>query len=835
MHFLYIIFEYTMRQIFVLFIYLGFASSIMAQKETNIWYFGNRAGINFNYNPPKAILNSKMSTSEGCSVGSDSSGNLLFYTDGITVWNKNHDTMVNGWGLFGHSSSTQSALIVNKAKSSIYYIFTSDCLPGMINSPGKGVCYSVVDMKLDGGNGVVTLKNQLLFEFSCEKLTAVEHNNKRDIWIAAVKRLTDSIFVYKLSDSGLSNPIININPGAKVGIGQLVGGVGQMKFSSNGEYLAYINHFDTNFIELSEVHVLNFNNKTGKLAQPRVIFGFPALSGIYGLEFSPNSRILYIGTRKSFYQIPISKIKDSSDINLISDYNQLGGNVFRIGAFQLASNGKIYIANSNDSFVSVINYPDSIGAKCAFSKYGIKFLNRLSYPGLPAFVQSRIYYPVRLQADTNCVLDSVLLKIENTQVDSVHWDFGDGYKSKGLTKWAKHLYNDSGNYQVQAKLFRPNLTDTVISTSVFIAFIKHPKFTSDTTLCIGQNLLLKTLNMSIFSYAWNTGSKSPSLLINSAGFYKVSLQNKYCKLSDSIRVKYGKKPQVFIGNDTAFCKQFSLVLDANSKYKDYLWNTGQTTYKITVNQEGQYHVKVLDSNQCPAADTININVLKKPKISLSLDSVSCRYVVLSFNKQNGVQYVWNSGDTSALIQVNQKGLYVLSASNQFCSNADSTLVNLLPKPMVNLGADTLICNPMVLNTNEIGKYQWSDGSSNASLTVNKPGVYWLKVSRNNCFAIDSISLIPCKELSYFIPTAFSPNGDLSNDVFKVYGKNIKEIKLEIFNRWGEQLLNVSDADPEWNGVYLNQTCQEGIYLYKIELKSYNGQILYLNGLFTLLR
>jgi gliding motility-associated-like protein len=306
-------------------------------------------------------------------------------------------------------------------------------------------------------------------------------------------------------------------------------------------------------------------------------------------------------------------------------------------------------------------------------------------------------------------------------------------------------------------------------------------------------------------------------------------------LSDSIRVKYGKKPQVFIGNDTAFCKQFSLVLDANNKYKDYLWNTGQTTYKITVTQEGQYHVKVIDSNQCPAADTINIDVIKKPEISLSLESVSCRYVALSFNKQNGVQYVWNTGDTSALIQVNQKGLYVLTASNQFCNNADSILVNLLPKPVVNLGNDTLICNPMVLNTNEIGKYQWSDGSSNAYLTVNKPGVYWLKVSRNNCIAIDTINLIPCKELSYFIPTAFSPNGDLNNDVFKVYGKNIKEIKLEIFNRWGEQLLNLSDADPAWNGVYLSQTCQEGIYLYKIELKSYNGQILYLNGLFTLLR
>lgn len=824
-----------MRQIFVLFIYLGFAASIMAQKETNIWYFGNQAGIDFNYNPPKAILNSKMSTSEGCSVGSDSSGNLLFYTDGTTVWNKNHDTMVNGWGLFGHSSSTQSALIVNKDKSSIYYIFTSDCLPGMINSPGKGVCYSVVDMKLDGGNGVVTLKNQLLFEFSCEKLTAVEHYNKRDIWIAAVKRLTDSIYVYKLSDSGLSNPIININPGAKVGIGQLVGGVGQMKFSSNGEYLAYINHFDTNFIELSEVHVLNFNNKTGKLAQPRVIFGFPALSGIYGLEFSPNSRILYIGARKSFYQIPISKIKDSSDVKLISDYNQLGGNVFRIGAFQLASNGKIYIANSNDSIVSVINYPDSIGAKCAFSKNGIKLLNRLSYLGLPAFVQSRIYYPVSLLADTACILDSVLLKIENTQVDSVHWDFGDGNKSKDFTKWVKHLYKDSGNYTVQAKLFRPNLTDTVIRTSIFVAFIKQPNFTPDTILCLGQNLLLNAQDASIKSYAWNTGSLAPTLLVNAAGTFRLTIQNQYCQWSDSIHVKYGKKPQVFIGNDTAFCKQFSLVLDASNQYKDYLWNTGQTTYKVTVNQEGLYHVKVLDSNQCSAADTIQIDKLKKTQITMTFDSINCRYVSLDFNKQKGVYYVWNTGDTASQIQVDRKGFYVLKAANQFCSVSDSVMVDLLPKPQVNLGNDTMLCSRILLNSLEKGAFLWSEGSTSPYLIVNKPGLYWLKVSRNNCSSTDSIFLMPCREMYYYVPNAFSPNSDTHNEVFKVFGQNIKEVKMEIFNRWGETIFSSVESDPAWDGQYENQTCQEGIYLYKIAIKSYSGQIEYINGLVTLLR
>ena len=825
-----------MKKTGILICFLFLIFELSAQKEANIWYFGNRAGLDFNYNPPKQLLNSSMGTRGGCSSISDSNGNLLFYTNGTAVWNKKHDTMRNGFDLFGSSNTCQPALIVQQYGKSLYYVFTCDSLTNS-NRTNRGVCYSIVDMSLNNGNGAVVFKNKLLFNYSCGKISAVFHKNNRDVWIAIIKRASDSIYTYKLSDTGLSSPFIQRNIGVIVGAGNINFPVGQMKFSNNGKYLAYTNTTDTNYVDINTVHIMDFNNETGLLSNSKTILDFPNQEGVYGIEFAPNNQILYIGGRSIIFQIPIGSIKDSSVVSKIS-YNIMSGVYWqwdRIGDLQIAPDGKIYIARNLDSFLSVIQFPDSFGAKCAYKIKGVFLQKKMSFFGLPAFVQSSIYYPVCLKADTTCLFDSVLFKIENTKIDSVEWDFGDGYKTKGLTKWAKHLYNDSGNYQVQAKLFRPNLTDTVISTSVFIAFIKHPKFTSDTTLCIGQNLLLKTLDMSIFSYAWNTGSNSPSLLINSAGFYKVSLQNKYCKLSDSIRVKYGKKPQVFIGNDTAFCKQFSLVLDANNQYKDYLWNTGQTTYKITVNQEGQYHIRVIDSNQCPAADTINIDVIKKPEISLSLDSVSCRYVALSFNKQNGVQYVWNTGDTSPLIQVNQKGLYVVTASNQFCSNSDSILVNLLPKPVVNLGADTLICNQMVLNTNEIGKYQWSDGSSNAYLTVNKPGVYWLKVSRNNCVAIDTINLIPCKELSYFIPTAFSPNGDLNNDVFKVYGKNIKEIKLEIFNRWGEQLINVSDADPSWNGLYLNQTCQEGIYLYKIELKSYNGQIIYLNGLFTLLR
>ncbi len=83
-----------------------------AQKQNNIWYFGKYSGIDFNTSPPTSLTNSVMSAIEGCAVASDpSTGALLFYTDGVTVWNRNHLQMVNGGGLKGSESSTQVLVV----------------------------------------------------------------------------------------------------------------------------------------------------------------------------------------------------------------------------------------------------------------------------------------------------------------------------------------------------------------------------------------------------------------------------------------------------------------------------------------------------------------------------------------------------------------------------------------------------------------------------------------------------------------------------------------------------------------------------------------------------
>src|SRR6187399_2322300 len=106
-----------MKNAFVTSILLFFIISLPAQNQTNNWFFGDSAGITFNTSPPSLIFGSGLNTAEGSASISDINGNLLFYSDGVSVWDRNNNVMNNGTGLLGHISSTQSAIIVPKPGS----------------------------------------------------------------------------------------------------------------------------------------------------------------------------------------------------------------------------------------------------------------------------------------------------------------------------------------------------------------------------------------------------------------------------------------------------------------------------------------------------------------------------------------------------------------------------------------------------------------------------------------------------------------------------------------------------------------------------------------------
>jgi hypothetical protein len=118
-----------MKNLFVIVLLLLFLPVTYAQNEASFWYFGRNAGLQFDADTGTvtALTNGRLNTLEGCTSISDIDGELLFYSDGRTVWNRNHDVMTNGFGLKGDESSTSSGLIVPKPQDpDFYYIFTVD-------------------------------------------------------------------------------------------------------------------------------------------------------------------------------------------------------------------------------------------------------------------------------------------------------------------------------------------------------------------------------------------------------------------------------------------------------------------------------------------------------------------------------------------------------------------------------------------------------------------------------------------------------------------------------------------------------------------------------------
>lgn len=362
----------------ILFLLLWLPLFLVSQKEANIWYFGENAGLDFSSGIPVAITNSAMNKDEGCASISDSAGNLLFYTSGLSVWNKNHQLMANGNGLAGHNSSTQSALIVPKpGNNSIYYIFTTDAF-----FYANGLKYSIVDMSMNSGLGAVTQKNIALISPVTEKLTAVKHSNGNDFWMIAHYN-NNSFAAYPITSSGVGTPVITAIGSQHVGGGSqgTLNAIGYMKTSPSGSKLALTIMYS------GIVELFDFNTTTGVVSNA-VTLNNPTYNSPYGIEFSPSEQILYFTADTALYQADISSGNAATIQNSVQQVGAATLFMSYLGALQLGPDQRIYCVDYFHNYVSVINFPDALGTECQFVHDGVSLNNKHCYAGLPNFVTS---------------------------------------------------------------------------------------------------------------------------------------------------------------------------------------------------------------------------------------------------------------------------------------------------------------------------------------------------------------------------------------------------------------------------------------------------------------
>ncbi len=518
--------------------------SLFSQGFNNTWYFGTKAGITFTTNPPTALTDGQLITSEGCGTISNSNGDLLFYTDGRTIWNKNHGTMVNGTGLKGDASAAQSSIILPKPGSgSLFYVITV----GVTQNSSGGMHFSIVDMSLNGGLGEVITKNSPINTNLVEKVTAIKHSNGVYYWIIGHDRSSAKYYAYLVDCSGINlTPVISDLTS--------VGGIaadtwGYIAASPDAKKIAFA-------AQVLGVELADFDNSTGVFSNPIQLgqLSDPSITqGNYGVSFSPNGKVLYASSITSWglfqwdltaSNIPASKFR-------VGDLDGGGGSkpAYRGGALMLGPDNKIYTCETGKSSLGVIHNPNTLGAGCNLQKNAIPLGTGTCRLGLPTIIQPFLEPPVITVNPINfCEGNSATFDYNGFDVsvlDSIKWVFddpGSGVNNSSNLISTSHLFNTGGTYNIQFIRFLNCFTDTVIKT---INVDKTPviptsiSYSPSTAICSGTTITLTAnggTNPGVSEYVWGTtsgGSDLGSTTTNKLQFPIQDTTTFYVSVSDN--------------------------------------------------------------------------------------------------------------------------------------------------------------------------------------------------------------------------------------------------------------------------------------------------------------
>lgn len=700
--------------------------------------------MDFSSNPPVGTANSAVGTWEGCSSITDANGNLLFYTNGLNIWNQSNALMANGSGLMGGNASSQSALIVKQpGNPGIYFVFTT-------NGASSGLRYSVVDMNLAAGMGSVTAKNLVLSSSSTEKLCGTRHCNGTDIWVISHDANSDVFRANLLTAAGINTT------GVLSWVGSTILGKdskGCIKVSPHGKKLAMALHGSNRF------ELFDFDPASGIVTNSLVL---PVSSSAYGCEFSPDGTKLY-GSLWDASSVPFKMrqwdLCAGSNDAIAASVTAIDAT--RTGQLQLGPDGKIYQARAThrrrrvspemsieevvgENALGVIHNPNASAANLNFNNTGQALGFGRSMLGLPNFVSGYYKTPVAQftysdNPSASCIkifftappLVNATCSATSYTINSVQWMFGDpasGPLNVSTLINPDHIYPSTGTYDVRLVLYNDcgGVIDTLRQTVVVGGALINS--VTDLSLCAGSSLTLSAAGASS-SYSWSTGASSNSIVVSPPvnTTYSLSYMDTFGCLRTSVHtITVHPLPAVNVSTNNPVCAGLTVPLKASGAIT-YSWSTGVTnsTISVTPSVTTQYTVTGTSLNGCSVSKVATVEINAAPVPVIVGDTVVCagsQATVMAIDVGNAT-YSWNNGTPgNTLVVVPRKEQWIFSVTakyNNGCSRWERVRFNILPLPKVSVAGNTVACGGGLLTHTASGatSYTWHNGQTTHTAAV----------------------------------------------------------------------------------------------------------------------
>ncbi|MEQ1796912.1 MAG: gliding motility-associated C-terminal domain-containing protein [Lacibacter sp.] len=422
-----------------------------------------------------------------------------------------------------------------------------------------------------------------------------------------------------------------------------------------------------------------------------------------------------------------------------------------------------------------------------------------------------------LGADTAlCPLNTIVL---NAKSGYVNYSWQNGSTDSIYTVTQPGIY-----YVTTEDACNNSYSDTIVVTQAPPVSLN---LGPDKTKCNNDTLHLNAPS-GFINYSWGpdyniSSAVMQNIIINPSvdtSYYIKAEKTLGCFGFDTIEINVNTSPAINLGNDTSFCSGQSVILSSGNGFNSYLWSNNDAGSQLTVNSKGLYSVIGTTLQGCRSYDTLQVlNVFINPVVQLNKDTGLCAGTSKILDAGNFTSYLWNNGSTGKSVTVNTTGLYSVTVTDQNgCKGIDSSSITVMyPSPSFFLPSDTAICSYGKLDlkaASSFETYLWSSNQTSPAITISKPGTYWLQVKdSNNCLGTDSI-LVNLKQCmtGFFIPTAFTPDGNQLNDDIKpfVFG-NVLKYEFTIFNRWGQIIFQTSDLLKGWDGTLKGYQQDSGTY------------------------